>query len=183
MNLRQRLGLAATSVLLTVGCSSTVSTTPVDKDSSGTSSAAAATAAALAEVGPFRVSLENRDSPATGLGSAGQVSWESSWRLSWPPVPGATSYAISYGTNEGSGEAPPTTQTATFVSVQVAAGTSPRDRLDKDRKAGVLFTSSQLLVSVSARGANSEGPWSPWFPVGDVPPDGRPRGSAKVGDH
>ncbi len=160
-----------------------MSTTPVDKGPSGTSSAPAAPVLTLAEVGPFRVLLENRDSPATGPGSAGQVSWESSWRLSWPPVPGATSYAISYGTNEGAGEARPTTQSATFVRVQVAAGTSPRARLDKDRKAGLLFTSSQLLVSVSARGANSEGPSSLWFPVGDVPPDGIPRGSAKVGDH
>ncbi len=147
------------------------------------SSSQGATAAALADVGPFRVSLENRDSPATGPSSAGQVSWESTWRLSWPPVPGATSYAISYGTNEGRGDSPPTVQAGTSLSIHVAAGTSPGSRLEKDRKAGLLFTSSQLLVSVSARGAKSEGPWSPFFPVGDVPPDGRPRGSAEPGDH
>lgn len=173
--------------MLPAGCTTGGSTAKREQvpAPAATSSAASqqSAPAELAEVGPFVVELENREGPATGPGSAGQVSWESTWRLSWTPVPGATSYAISYGTNEGRSDKPATLQTATFVRVQAAAGTSPSSRLEKDRKAGLLFTSSQLLVSVSARGSNGEGPGSLWFPVGDVPPDGRPRGSAEIGDH
>lgn len=54
--------------------------------------------------------------------------------------------------------------------------------LEQDREAGLLFTSSQLLVSVTAVGRDgAAGPASPWFPVGDVPPDGAPIGTAGHG--
>jgi len=69
------------------------------------------------------------------------------------------------------------------LEVEAAAGTSTAAALPDDRSAALLFTSSQLLVSVSARSTAGEGPRSLWFPVGDVPPTGRPIGSRSLGEH
>lgn len=138
---------------------------------------------ALAAATGFRVSLDQREGPAPGPNGAGKVSWESTWRLTWTPVPGATSYAIFYGTNEGTGEQPRDMQDSTALIVQAAAGTSPRSRLQQDREAGLLFTASQLLVAVRPQGAAGPGPRSLWFPVGEVPANGQPRGTAEIGDH
>jgi hypothetical protein len=48
-------------------------------------------------------------------------------------------------------------------------------------KRALLFTSSQLLVAVAPTGQVRSGARSPWFPVGDVPPDGVPVGTAGLG--
>lgn len=105
------------------------------------------------------------------------MAWETAWTLSWGPVAGATSYAIYYGTNEGAGGEPQREVTEPSVRIAAAAGTSPIDRVPQDQAAGLLLTSSQLLVSVAAVGAGGhEGPRSLWFPVGDVPADGEPIG-------
>ena len=98
-----------------------------------------------------------------------------------PLVPEAESYAVYYGTNEGSAASGrERLVTVPSLQIQAAAGTSPRERLAQDRAAGLLFTSSQLLVSVAAVGSDGQqSPRSPWFPVGDVPADGRPIGIAQ----
>ena len=125
----------------------------------------------------FRVDLEQEERPAPGLAGAGQVAWETAWALSWEPVAGATSYAIYYGTNEGAGGEPQREVTEPSVRIQAAAGTSPVERVPQDQAAGLLLTSSQLLVSVAAVGSDGQqGTRSPWFPVGDVPADGEPIG-------
>jgi len=72
-------------------------------------------------------------------------------------------------------------QAQTTLAVEAAAGTSARARLEQDREAGLLLTSSQLLVAVAATGAGAAGPRSAWFPVGDVPAGGVPIGTADLG--
>ena len=129
----------------------------------------------------FRVELEHREQPAPGPDGAGQLAWESSWRLSWQPVPGAASYAVLYGTNEGADSEPDAVARQPSLTVQAAAGTSPRAALARERHAGLLATSSQLLVSVRPEAGTAQGPPSLWFPVGDVPPDGRPLGTRVLG--
>lgn len=142
-----------------------------------------------APVTGVRVALEHEERPAPGPAGVGKVAWTSSWRLSWDPVPGATAYAVRYATSEGAGNQAPRVLTGAdtlarpSLLVEAAAGTSSRARLDQDRDAGLLFTSSQLLVSVAARSAGGESPASLLFPVGDVPPDGVPRGSERTGGH
>lgn len=126
----------------------------------------------------YVVSLEHEEGPSDGP-SGPVVEWRSAWQLAWEPVDGARSYAVHYGTSEGTAGGPPArSATEPAVRIEAAAGTSPPERLEQDRAAGLLFTSSQLLVSVAAVGPDgSEGPRSPWFPVGDVPPDGVPIGT------
>ena len=122
----------------------------------------------------FRVALEHEERPVAGPDGRELVAWESAWVLTWDPVPGAASYAVYFATNEGGGQRPRRTTEEPRLRLQAAAGTSPADRLETDRAAGLLFTSTQLLAAVSARAEGSEGPRSPWFPVGDVPPGGVP---------
>ncbi|MDP9408272.1 MAG: hypothetical protein M3P95_10525 [Actinomycetota bacterium] len=122
----------------------------------------------------FRVALDDEDRPVKGPDGQPLVAWDSTWVLTWEPVPGAEQYAVYVGTNEGSGATPRRTTEEPRLRLQAAAGTSPAERVETDRSAGLLFTSSQLLVAVSARAGEREGPRSPWFPVGDVPPDGVP---------
>lgn len=141
--------------------------------------AAAAAAPAVAPGPPaapegFRVSVEHSTTPAGGAGADGPVSWESHWVLEWEPVPGAEEYAVFAGTSEGAASEPQRTTDEPRLRVQAAAGTSTPERLEQDRAAGLLFTSSQLLVSVAARVGGQEGPRSPWYPVGDAPADGVP---------
>lgn len=92
-------------------------------------------------------------------------------------VAGADGYEVRYGTNEGASDAPGEVVEAESVTVEAAAGTSTAERLEQDRRAGLLFTSSQLLASVRAVG----GERSPWIPVDDAPADGVPLGTAQVG--
>ena len=124
----------------------------------------------------FRVELDDEERPASGPAGAGQITWESSWALSWELVPDAESYAVYYGTNEGNSPSEPERLVRVpSLRIQAAAGTSPPERLAQDRAAGLLFTSSQLLVSVAAVDSGGQhGPKSPWFPVGDAPADGGP---------
>ena len=72
-------------------------------------------------------------------------------------------------------------QPETSLAVEAAAGTSPRARLEQDREAGLVLTSSQLRVAVAAQGDGGPGPRSPWFPVGDVPAGGVPFGTRRPG--
>lgn len=142
----------------------------------------AASSASLPAVAGLRVALEHAEQPAPGAAGAGQTAWRSTWRLSWDPAPGASSYLVRYGTNEGPGTRH-TVLDAPSLAIEAAAGTSPTDRLEKDRRAGLLFTSSQLLVSVAARSGEATGPASLWFPVGDVPAGGQPLGVRDLGEH
>lgn len=126
-------------------------------------------AADLAPPGGLRVAVEHSETPAGDL-----VTWESHWVLTWEPVPGAEAYQVWFGTSEGSAQRPRREVPEPRLRLQAAAGTSPRERLEQDRAAGLMFTSSQLLVAVSARAGTTTGPLSPYVPVGDVPPDGVP---------
>ena len=59
--------------------------------------------------------------------------------------------------------------------MEAASGPSPADRLAHDRDAGLALTAAQLAVSVAAVAPSGvNGPSSPWFTVGEAPPDGRP---------
>jgi hypothetical protein len=143
--------------------------------------ATSASIASLAPINSFRVSVERRERPVRSTDGSARVSWQIDWRLSWPAVPGATEYAVYYGTSEGASAQPRTVQAGRSLTVQAAAGTSSRARLRGDQRAALLFTSSQLLVAVAPRGEGTSGVRSPWFPVGDVPPDGVPVGTAGLG--
>ena len=169
---RRRVATACLVVLLAAACTS-----------DGGASEGGAPAAVPAAPGDFRVSVDHSQAPAPGPAGAGKLAWTSSWRLSWTPVPGATSYAVRYGTNEGAASGKPTVQPGTELSVEAAAGTSTVAQLDQQRRAALLLTSSQLLVSVSARSDAGESPRSLWLPVGDVPASGRPIGSRSLGEH
>ena len=130
-------------------------------------------------VAPVDLRVATVDSRREGTGPAGAavVTWSVDWELSWAPVAGASSYAVRYASAEGvpRGSNPDATTTATTVRVTAAAGSSTPERYDTERAAGLLFTSSQLLVSVAAvAGDGTSGPATGWIPVGDVPADGRP---------
>jgi len=156
--------LAAVAILLaTGGCASAEDT--------GTA------ATVPGQVAGFRVVVDDVQKPAPGPAGAGQLAWESTWQLSWDPVPGVDSYALHYATNESQGGGEPTMQRQPLLRLQAAAGTSPKAEVARARQAALLFTSSQLRVSVSARSAAGEGPRSPWFAVGDAPASGIPVGS------
>ncbi len=161
--MRHRAALAAVALLLATGCSS----------ADGTDVAATAPG----QVAGFRVVVDDEQEPAPGPAGAGQLAWESTWQLSWEQAPGVTSYALYYATNEGRGAAEPTVQREPVLRLQAAAGTSPVAEVPRARQAALLFTSSQLLVSVSARTEAGEGPRSPWFAVGDAPASGVPIGT------
>jgi len=124
----------------------------------------------------LQVSLDTQESP--GDDGSGTVDWEASWELVWVPLPDATGYVARWSTSEGTPETEPEPVEGTSLEVDVAAGSSPPERVSADLSAGVLFTSSQLSVSVAGVGEDgTTGPWSVWVPVGDVPADGRPVGS------
>jgi hypothetical protein len=139
--------------------------------------------AALGPVRGFRVALQREAHVAGSPRGVGRVSWRVHWRLSWAAVPGATRYAVFYGTDEGTDPGPRTVRAERFVVVEVAAGTSRPQRMAAEQRAAILFTSSQLLVSVSARDGGRSGPRSPWFPVGDVPRGGVPIATPGLGRH
>ncbi len=132
----------------------------------------------------FRVQLHPTELPVEGSDGQRMVQWTADWTLTWAPIPGAQDYAVWFGTNEGAGSAPRRTVREPELRLEAAAGTSPPERLAVERDAGLMFTSSQLLVSIAARdSAGRLGPRSPWFPVGDVPAGGRPVGTAAAGQH
>ena len=119
--------------------------------------------------------LDPAEAAARAADGRGLVEWEVDWTISWQPVEGAAEHAVWFGTNEGAPDEPRRSVDEPELRLTAAAGTSPAARLASDREAGLLFTSSQLLVSVAARAADGTlGPRSPWFPVGDAPADGRP---------
>lgn len=172
---------ACVLALLAAGCTSQGGVP--DRDAAGgRPPVVGAPAVVPSALGDFRVAVDHEQSPAPGPAGAGKLAWRTTWRLSWAPVPGATSYAVHYGTNEGAGGGPGEVRSEPELQVDAAAGTSTQAALDLDRDAALLFTSSQLLVSVSARSDAGEGPRSLWFPVGDVPPTGRPIGSRSLGE-
>ncbi len=170
-----RSALVVVGVVLVTGC------TPADRPvPAGTSAVAPPTGAVGSleqiPVKEFLVALDHAETESSTPAGTPQVAWRTAWTLSWPPVPDAQGYAVYYATNEGTGsEAPRQVTDVPLLRIEAAAGTSSPDRLEQDRAAGLIFTSSQLLVSVAPRSADGAvGARSPWFPVGDAPADGRP---------
>jgi hypothetical protein len=170
---------AAAGIALAAACG-VAGAAPPERVSAG-SGTNARDAAYLPAINSFHVAANRRERLTRGPGGAPRITWEVDWRLSWTEVPGATGYAIFYGTNEGASDRPRAVQTQRTVTVQAAAGTSSRQRLRADQRAALVFTSSKLLVAVAPRAAGRSGPRSPWFPVGDLPPDGVPLGTARLG--
>lgn len=170
--------LAGLALVLTVGCSSAAEPAAPARTSSA---ADRSVGASVAPTG-FRVRLEPSETPTSGPDGRPLVAWETAWVLTWEPSADAASYGVWFGTNEGAADEPRRTVGTPALRLTAATGTSPAARLDQDREAGLLFTSSQLLVSVAARTAGGTyGERSPWFPVGDTPSDGRPIGTAAPG--
>ena len=177
-------GRLAAGVLMVAGCAGCGGVNGEPAPASGSTSAStSASSGTLGTPTGFLVTLEHDEQPAAGPEGTDQVAWESAWILTWAPVPGADSYAVYYGTTEGGGgQEPERTTQAPTLRIEAAAGTSPSQRLAQDREAGLLFTSSQLLVSVAGVGPNGQqSPRSPWFAVGDAPADGRPIGTIVLG--
>ena len=157
---------------LSAGCTAAGSTPPAPPAPAPTAPAAPSQAP-----GDLRVATVETREDGTGPGGAPVVQWSVDWELRWAPVPGATSYAVRYASAEGvpADSAADATTADTSLRVTAAAGTSAPQRHATERDAGLLFTSSQLLVSVGAVGGDgTEGPATGWVPVGDVPADGRP---------
>jgi hypothetical protein len=175
------LGVTLAAGVLAAGCSTApAASTPAVAAPSDV--AVVATADELTAPTGFRVSLDPVEVPATAADGRDLVQWEVDWTLTWEPVAGAAEHAVWFGTNEGAPSEPRRSVDEPELRLTAAAGTSPAARLAADREAGLLFTSSQLLVSVAARAADGRlGPRSPWYPVGDAPADGRPVGTAAPG--
>lgn len=177
-------GLVLLSVLaLAAGCSGSAASTPTAGAAASATAAPAAPAGLLQAPTGFRVRLDPSEAAVTGSDGRRLVEWEVDWALTWTPVPGAQDYAVWFGTNEGAGSSPERYVAEPELRMTAANGTSSRERVQQDQAAGLLFTSSQLLVSIAGRDADGRlGPRSAWFPVGDAPADGRPIGTA-VSDH
>ncbi len=176
-------GLVLLSVLaLGTGCSGPAASTPVASSAPSTAPAQPAATDELPVPTGFRVRLEPSEAPVNGSEGHRLVEWEVDWALGWTPTPGAQDYAVWFGTNEGAGSTPKRYVRQPELRLTAATGTSTRERLPQDREAGLLFTSSQLLVSIAGRDADGRlGPRTAWFPVGDAPTDGRPVGTAVSG--
>ncbi|WP_041292234.1 hypothetical protein [Kineococcus radiotolerans] len=160
----------------TAGCTAAESVPPVPSSSAPTASPAPPPVPASAP-GDLRVATVETREDGVGPGGTPVVRWSVDWELRWAAVPDAASYAVRYASAEGipAGAAADETTAGTSLRVTAAAGTSSPQRQATERDAGLLLTSSQLLVSVGAVGADgSEGPATGWVPVGDVPADGRP---------
>ena len=181
---RRSAATIALGLALAVGYSAAeAGSSPSSQAAPVPASAVAGTGGELLAVQGLEVRLDHRERPAPGPNGAGKVEWDSSWTLSWEPVPGASGYDVFYGTNEGADEEPDEVRDEPSVTVQTAAGTSAQAALEDERRASLLLASSQLLVSVQPRGQSGTGPRSPWFPVGDVPADGRPLGTQVLAGH
>lgn len=177
---------ALTVSLLTAGCSSApaagarAAAVPSPADDV---EVVAATADELAAPTGFRVRLDPTEVPVASAERDDLVQWTADWTITWEPVEGAAAHAVWFGSNEGAPDEPRRSVDAPELRLTAAAGTSPAARVASDRAAGLLFTSTQLLVSVAGRAADGTlGPRSPWYPVGDVPADGRPVGTAAPGE-
>jgi hypothetical protein len=175
------LGAALPVAVLTAGCS-TAPAANAPTVAAPPAQAVAATADELTAPTGFRVRLDPVEVPLTAADGRRLVQWEADWTIAWEPVAGAAEHAVWFGTNEGAPHEPRRSVEEPELRLTAAAGTSPTSRVAFDRETGLLFTSSQLLVSVAARAADGTlGPRSPWYPVGDVPADGRPVGTAAPG--
>jgi hypothetical protein len=176
--------LGPVACLLLLGCSAppagdTGAAPAAARSTTAAGSPAAAPASTAGGPTGFAVRLDSEQVPISGPRGEPLLRWRSAWTLTWQPLPDAQGYGVWFGTNEGAGPEPQRTLVAPELRLTAAAGTSPPDRYERERDAGLLFTSSQLLVSVAARTAGGGyGPRSPWYPVGDVPVDGRPVGTA-----
>ena len=138
--------------------------------------AAPTVAQALPAPDDFRVALDSESRDV----SRSHVQWRTWWHLQWRPVEGAVAYVVRSATSEGRGgrERRPA---GPGYRLEVAAGTSPRGRVDVERSTQLSLTAAQLQVQVAAVGADGTvGEASLWFPVGEVPPDGRPVGSTQT---
>ncbi len=128
--------------------------------------------ASLGRPSELRVSLHTEEESTAGE----LVAWRTWWELTWESVPGATSYVIETATSEG-GSSRPRARTIEQPEwrIEVAAGTSAPAAVERDRQGQLAFTAAQLLVRVVA--ADDDGRRSapsPWFPVGEVLPEGVP---------
>lgn len=162
---------AALLSVMVVGCSAPgAASSPPPAASSSTSP----TAADLAAPNTLRASLEHAETKR----SDELVEWRTAWVLRWAEVPGAAGYLIRFSTSEGPGGRERRV-TATELEIDVAAGTSPANRLVVDREAQLTMTASQLLVSVAASSSSGGvGPAVGWYRVGEVPSDGIPVANA-----
>jgi hypothetical protein len=138
----------------------------------GESSGDVTPAASLGQPSDLRVALRTEEA-----GTAGElVTWRTWWELTWESVPGATSYVVETATSEGGGNRPRArTVERPEWRIEVAAGTSARAAVERDRQGQLAFTAAQLLVRIAA--ADEDGRRSapsPWFPVGEVLPEGVP---------
>ena len=185
-----RLALALLAAVLAAGCSTAPAASApaaavpraAGAQTADAAETVAATADELAAPTGFRVALHPTEVPVTAADGRALVQWEADWRITREPVAGADGHAVWFGTNEGAPHEPRRSVDEPELRLTAASGTSPAARVEQDREAGLLFTSSQLLVSVAARAADGTlGPRSPWYPVGDVPADGRPVGTAAPG--
>jgi hypothetical protein len=151
-----RRALTALTALVVAGCAAPVPPPPVPTG--------------------YVVALLHDERPVPGPDGRSFVEWRTTWELRWEPVPGAEAYAVRFGTSEGPGDGGvDRRESGARVRVEAATGTSPVDEVAQDREAGLAFTAAQLAVSVAAVAPGGvSGPSSPWFAVGEVPPDGRP---------
>jgi hypothetical protein len=139
---------------------------------------------ALAPPDGFRATFDHTARPSGGL-----VRWRTRWVLRWEPVAGATSYVVRTATSEGAGGRSHEVETPRY-SLEVAAGTSRPDQVERDRASQLAFTAATLRVRVAARGGTGRvSPPGPWLPVGEAPANrtGRKRAvtpaSAREGVH
>ena len=177
---RAALVLATAVPLLVTGCSAAAppaapaaGAAPTAATAARTTTASAVDTTALPAPAGFTVALETTEEPTAGAGGAAAVRWTADWVLAWAPVAGATSYDVYFVTSEGgaAGARPRRTTAEPRLRLQAAAGTSAPERVAAEREAGLLLTSSQLLVAVAAHAEGKQAGVSPWFPVGDVPAD------------
>ena len=95
----------------------------------------------------------------------GQISWSTSWRLCWEPVPGATRYAVTEVSFEGAGE--PREFTEPCYEPSVANGVTDRAGEYPGREEQLDLMESTLSVSIAARLPDGTvGSASPDIPVG-----------------
>jgi len=129
-------------------------------------------AASLGRPAEFRVALHTEEESTAGE----LVTWRTWWELTWTSVPGATSYVVETATSEGGGDRPrERTVEQPKWRIEVAAGTSAPAALERDQQGQLAFTAAQLFVRIAT--ADQDGRRSapsPWFPVGEVLPEGVP---------
>jgi hypothetical protein len=119
----------------------------------------------------FRVTFDHTARPSGSL-----VRWRTRWVLRWRPVTGATSYVVQTATSEGATGRSHEVGVPRFT-LEVAAGTSRPERVERDRATQLAFTAATLRVRVAARaGPDRFSAPGPWLAVGEAPaypPGGR----------